>query len=60
MIPSAYYESVGRKHAHKVPLNPYFWDQKTIVHILENRQYTGLRRQLQIDNGQLQGSQEGV
>lgn len=41
MIPSAYYESVGRKHAHKVPLNPYFWDQKTIVHILENRQYIG-------------------
>ena len=41
MIPSAYYESVGRKHAHKVPLNPYYWDQKTIVHILENRQYTG-------------------
>ena len=41
LIPSAYYESVGRKHAHKVPLNPYFWDQKTIVHILENRQYTG-------------------
>ena len=41
MIPSAYYESVGRKHAHKVPLNPYFWDQKTIVHILENCQYTG-------------------
>ena len=41
LIPSAYYESVGRKHSQKIPLNPCAWDQKTIVHILENRQYTG-------------------
>lgn len=41
LIPSAYYESVGRKHAQKIPLNPCTWDQKTVVHILENRQYTG-------------------
>ena len=41
LLPSAYYESVGRKHSQKVPLNPYNWDQKTVVHILENRQYTG-------------------
>ena len=25
----------------KVPANPYCWDQKTVVGILENRQYTG-------------------
>ena len=41
LIPSAYYESVGRTHAQKVFQNPYAWDQKTIVGILENRQYTG-------------------
>jgi DNA invertase Pin-like site-specific DNA recombinase len=41
LLPSAYYESVGRKHSQKVPLNPYNWDQSTVVHILENRQYTG-------------------
>lgn len=41
LLPSAYYESVGRKHSNPVPQNPYRWDQKTIVHILENRQYTG-------------------
>lgn len=41
LLPSAYYESVGRKHSNPVPANPYRWDQKTVVHILENRQYTG-------------------
>ena len=41
LIPSAYYESVGRTHARKEYQNPYAWDQKTIVGILENRQYTG-------------------
>ena len=41
LVPSAYYESVGRSHAQKVPANPYCWDQKTVVGILENRQYTG-------------------
>ena len=41
LVPSAYYESVGRSHAHKVPTNPYSWDQKTVVGIIENRQYTG-------------------
>ena len=41
LLPSAYYESVGRKHSNPVPQNPYRWDQKTVVHILENRQYTG-------------------
>ena len=41
LVPSAYYESVGRSHAQKVPTNPYSWDQKTVVGIIENRQYTG-------------------
>lgn len=41
LVPSAYYESIGRNHAQKVPKNPYAWDQKTIAGILENRQYTG-------------------
>ena len=41
LVPSAYYESIGRSHAQKVPANPYCWDQKTVVGILENRQYTG-------------------
>lgn len=40
-IPSAYYESVGRNHSRKEYQNPYAWDQATVVHILENRQYTG-------------------
>ena len=41
LIPSAYYESIGRSHARKAYQNPYAWDQKTVVGILENRQYTG-------------------
>lgn len=41
LIPSAYYESVGRNHSRKEYQNPYAWDQKTVVGILENRQYTG-------------------
>ena len=41
LIPSAYYESIGRKHTQKVPCDSCKWDQKTVVNILENRQYTG-------------------
>ncbi len=41
LIPSAYYETIGRTHSQKVFRNPYAWDQATVVHILENRQYTG-------------------
>ena len=41
LIPSAYYESVGRKHSRKVSINSCRWDQATVVGILENRQYTG-------------------
>lgn len=39
--PTAYYESVGRKHSNPVPGNPYHWKDSTVVTILENRQYTG-------------------
>ena len=41
LVPSAYYESMGRIHAQKVPSGYCKWNQKTVVHILENRQYTG-------------------
>lgn len=41
LISSAYYESIRRKHAQKVPCDSCKWDQKTVVTILENRQYTG-------------------
>lgn len=41
LLPSAYYDSIGRKHSVKTPDNPYRWDQATVRHILENRQYTG-------------------
>ena len=41
LVPSAYYESIGRTHARKVPSDYCKWDQKTVVGILENRQYTG-------------------
>lgn len=41
LSPTAYYYSIGRKCRNKNPLNPYRWEQKTVVHILENRQYTG-------------------
>ena len=35
LIPSAYYESIGRKHTQKVPCDSCKWDQKTVVNILE-------------------------
>ncbi len=41
LVPSAYYESVGRTHAQKVPKDFCKWDQATVAGILENRQYTG-------------------
>lgn len=41
LVPSAYYESIGRTHAQKVPSDYCKWDQKTVVGIIENRQYTG-------------------
>lgn len=39
--PTEYYYRIGRKTSNKRPENPYYWDQTTIRHILENRQYTG-------------------
>lgn len=41
LIPTAYWESVGRKVRHKKFSNPYKWDQGTVSGILDNRQYTG-------------------
>lgn len=40
-VPAAYYKSIGRKCSNPVPANPYAWADSTVVHILENRQYTG-------------------
>ena len=41
LIPTAYLQAAGRSARHKEFTNPYRWDQKTVVNILENRQYTG-------------------
>ncbi len=41
LVPSAYYESIGRPHAQKTEIGSCKWEQKTVVGILENRQYTG-------------------
>ena len=41
LIPSAYYQLVGRRSRNKAFDNPFHWDSSTVVHILENRQYTG-------------------
>lgn len=41
LIPSAYYMAMNRKCSRKVPIGSCNWDYKTVVHILENRQYTG-------------------
>ena len=41
LTPTAYYDTIGRKHSTKTPHNIYGWDESTIVYILENRQYTG-------------------
>jgi hypothetical protein len=41
LSPVAYFESIGRKHAQKIPKNPCGWEQATVGYILENRQHTG-------------------
>lgn len=41
LVPCAYYDTIGRKHSNPTPANPYRWEDSTVVHILENRQYTG-------------------
>lgn len=41
LVPTAYYDTIGRKHSTPTPTDIYGWDDSTIVHILSNRQYTG-------------------
>ena len=40
VIPTAYYESIGRKTRNKAN-DPYNWCPETVKHILSNMQYTG-------------------
>ncbi len=39
--PTAYHQSEGRNTPHPTPENPYRWSDKTIVSILERREYIG-------------------
>lgn len=39
--PTEHYYRKGIKASNPRPQNPYIWDQTTVRHILENRQYTG-------------------
>jgi DNA invertase Pin-like site-specific DNA recombinase len=41
LVPTAYYDTIGRKHSSPTPSDIYGWDSSTVVHILSNRQYTG-------------------
>lgn len=41
LTPTAYFNSVGKKTSNLMPTNIYAWRSNSIVHILENRQYTG-------------------
>ena len=41
LTPTAYFNSVGKKTSNPMPINIYHWRENSIVHILENRQYTG-------------------
>ena len=41
LTPTAYFNSIGKKTSNPMPVNVYGWEQTSIVHILENRQYTG-------------------
>lgn len=41
LVPTAYYDTIGRKHSTPTPADIYGWDSSTVVHILSNRQYTG-------------------
>lgn len=41
LVPTAYFESVGRKTRNATPLDLYAWHPSAVVGILENRQYTG-------------------
>lgn len=41
LVPSAYYDTVGRKHSNPTPANIYGWSSSTVKNILCNQQYTG-------------------
>ena len=41
LTPTAYYNSIGRKTSNPMPVNIYRWSSESIIHILDNQQYTG-------------------
>ena len=41
LCPTAYFESIGKPTANKVPSDPYKWCGDTTKRIIDNRQYTG-------------------
>lgn len=41
ITPTEYFARQGKKTSNARPSNPYNWQQTTVKHILENRQYTG-------------------
>lgn len=41
LVPTAYFNSIGRKTSNPVPENVYGWHESTVVNILSNQQYTG-------------------
>lgn len=41
LTPTAYYNSIGRKTSKPMPVNIYRWSSESIIHILDNQQYTG-------------------
>ena len=41
LTPTAYFNSISKKTRNPMPVNIYHWRENSIVHILENRQYTG-------------------
>lgn len=41
LTPTAYFRSAGMPYSNKSAIDPYAWEQTTVRHILENRQYTG-------------------
>ncbi len=41
LCPTAYFESIGKATANKIPSDPYRWCGDTTKRIIDNRQYTG-------------------
>ena len=41
ITPTEYYYQIERKTRNKRPIDPYDWQETTVKHILDNRQYTG-------------------